>query len=98
MHKPLNFNYKYLSSKYHLLVKPSGTSKTNTTTHPPRKINYVNASCCLQTKADRFLVMEETIYLKVDRGMQMSHTEQNFLGREDNFLHSTPKFVVIRKD
>jgi hypothetical protein len=27
----------------------------------------------------------------------MTHTEQNFLGREDNFLHSTPKFVVIRK-
>jgi hypothetical protein len=41
---------------------------------------------------------EETIYLKVDRGTQMSHTEQNFLGREDNFLHSTPKLVVIRRD
>jgi hypothetical protein len=42
--------------------------------------------------------MEETIYLKVDTGMQMSHTTKNFLGREDNFLHSTPKLVVIRKD
>jgi hypothetical protein len=42
--------------------------------------------------------MKEINYLKVDRGMQMSHTEQNFLGREDNFLNSTPKLVVIRKD
>jgi hypothetical protein len=40
--------------------------------------------------------MEETIYLKVDTGMQMSYKESNFLGREDNFLHSTPKLVVIR--
>jgi len=47
---------------------------------------------------DRPVIMEETIYLKVDTGMQTSHTEQNFLGREDNFLHSTPKLVVIRKD
>jgi hypothetical protein len=84
--------------KYHLLVKPSGTSKTKTTTHPPRKINHLKGSCCLQTNTDQSLVMEETIYLKVDRGMQMSHTEQNFLGREDNFLHSTQKLVVIRID
>jgi len=30
---------------------------------------------------------EETIYLKVDTGMQMGHKESNLLGREDNFLH-----------
>jgi hypothetical protein len=42
--------------------------------------------------------MDETIDLKVDIGMQMRYIKQNFLGREDNFLHSTPKFVVIRKD
>jgi hypothetical protein len=41
---------------------------------------------------------EETIYLKVDTGMQMSYKEKNCLGREDNFLHSTPKLVVIRID
>ncbi len=42
--------------------------------------------------------MEETIYLKVHTGMQMSDEEQNLGDREDNFLHSTPILVVIRID
>jgi hypothetical protein len=41
---------------------------------------------------------EETIYLKVYTGMQMSYKESTLVGREDNFLHSTTKLVVIRID
>jgi hypothetical protein len=36
---------------------------------PPPKKNYVKGWCCFQTNIDRCLVMEETIYLKVERGM-----------------------------
>jgi hypothetical protein len=73
----LNFNYKYLSWKNHLPVKPSGTSRRTT-----RRSPLQNKKLCKRlmlpskrTLIDLFVMKEETIYLEVYTGMQMSYKE-----------------------